>query len=54
MDPEYRKDFPKIIQWWERLLAVDGVGRAFNAPVKLAMKRPAPDGSDAEALKGSS
>ncbi|KAJ4288030.1 hypothetical protein N0V90_012046 [Kalmusia sp. IMI 367209] len=53
MDPEYRKRFPKVVEWWERLLAVDGVGKAFNAPVKLTERRPAADGNDASALQAS-
>lgn len=51
MDPEYRKGFPKTMQWWERLLAVEGVGKAFDAPVKLAIKAPAADGSDADTTR---
>jgi elongation factor 1-gamma len=51
MDPEYRKDFPRTIQWWDRLLAVEGVGKAFDAPVKLSTKRIAADGSEADTTR---
>lgn len=53
MDPEYRKEIPKTMEWWERVLKVEGVGKAFNAPVKLARRKPAADGSDAEAMRAS-
>lgn len=53
MDPEYRKNFPKMMEWWTRLLAVEGVGKAFNAPVQLATRRPAANGSDAATIKAS-
>lgn len=53
VDEEFRGEFPRVMEWWERLMAVDGVGRAFNAPVKLAERRPAADGSEAVALRAS-
>jgi len=35
MNEEYRSRYPKIMAWWERLMAVEGVGKAFGAPVQL-------------------
>ncbi|KAF2442505.1 glutathione S-transferase [Karstenula rhodostoma CBS 690.94] len=53
MDAEFRAGFPRVMEWWGRLMAVEGVGKAFGAPVKLAGRRPAADGSEAEARRGS-
>ncbi|ORY05716.1 glutathione S-transferase, partial [Clohesyomyces aquaticus] len=32
MDAEYRAQYPKVMEWWERLMEVEGVGSAFRAP----------------------
>ncbi|KAF2109539.1 glutathione S-transferase [Lophiotrema nucula] len=45
MDGEYRGSYPKTMEWWERLMRVDEVTRAFNAPVPLCEKRAPNDGS---------
>lgn len=47
LDSDHRREYPKIMEWWERLLSVDEVGKVFSAPVKLCEKRPAADGSEA-------
>lgn len=45
MGPEYREGYPKIMEWWERLMSIEDIGKAFNAPVPLCAKAPARDGS---------
>ncbi|PVI02475.1 glutathione S-transferase [Periconia macrospinosa] len=40
MDEEYRNGCPKTMEWLERLMAVDGVGEAFKAPLNLCKERP--------------
>jgi hypothetical protein len=44
MDPEYRAQFPKVMEWWGRLLEVKEVAEAFSAPVELCKVKPAMDG----------
>jgi elongation factor 1-gamma len=45
MDPEYRAQYPKIMEWWERVMAIEEVGKAFEAPVPLCEVRKPNDGS---------
>ncbi|KAF2467454.1 glutathione S-transferase [Lindgomyces ingoldianus] len=45
MDPEYRKNYPKTMDWWERLMAVESVGKAFGAPVSMCEEKAKMDGS---------
>ncbi|KAF2739131.1 glutathione S-transferase [Polyplosphaeria fusca] len=45
MDPDYRAEYPKVMQWWERLMAVEEVGKAFKVPVAMCEKRLPNDGS---------
>jgi elongation factor 1-gamma len=40
MDAEYREKFPRIMEWWDRLMAIEEVGKAFQAPLKFCEARP--------------
>lgn len=40
MDEEYRNGYPKMMEWLDRLMAVDGVGKGFEAPLNLCKERP--------------
>ncbi|KAF2252954.1 glutathione S-transferase [Trematosphaeria pertusa] len=51
MDDEYRKEYPKTMGWWESLMGVEAVGKAFGAPVKLCEQRPPAEGSKPPAMK---
>lgn len=43
MDEEYRKRFPKVMEWWERLMGVAKVGKAFEAPISFCKERRVPE-----------
>lgn len=43
MGPDYRKDYPKTMDWWERLMAVEAAGKAFQAPVPMCEKKVSPE-----------
>jgi elongation factor 1-gamma len=45
MGPDYREGYPKILEWWERLMAIKEVGKGFGAPFQLCEKAPPRDGS---------
>ncbi|KAF2800036.1 glutathione S-transferase [Melanomma pulvis-pyrius CBS 109.77] len=40
LDGEARGRFPRVMGWWERLMAVEEVGKAFGAPLAFCEKRP--------------
>jgi elongation factor 1-gamma len=40
LDPETREKYPRTMEWWERLMGVEGVGKAFAAPVEFCKERP--------------
>lgn len=44
MDPKVREEYPKTMEWWGRLMAVQEVGKAFGE-VKFCEKRLAMDGT---------
>ncbi|KAF2009806.1 glutathione S-transferase [Aaosphaeria arxii CBS 175.79] len=35
LDEEYRNEFPKIMDWWNRLMRVDEVAQAYQAPIQF-------------------
>lgn len=30
LDEKWRKEYPKVMEWWERLMEVEEVGKAFQ------------------------
>ncbi|KAF2682734.1 glutathione S-transferase [Lentithecium fluviatile CBS 122367] len=46
MDAEYRRDYPGIVGWFEKLMGVEGVGKEFGAAVRFCERRPELDGSE--------
>jgi len=40
VDKEFRKDFPRLMEWWERLMQEEVVGKAYRAPLVMCETRP--------------
>lgn len=48
MTADCRAQYPNVMLWWDRLMGIEEVSRAFQAPIQFCEKRPAPDGSDGD------